>query len=164
MTDSSNDWWKWSALATFSFFNTAVNEFLDSALSPWFVNTVQDHKTRFLPYSKFTCLVITQMFTIYGHIMSVFGIFLFFSQLDFLLIRLVADLIVNHYVTYRFMANKTVDPVSYARERFSEHVRDVRCVDTGVKSMDDVTLLLHSDDDDKVDTFSEGSIAPHMLI
>lgn len=34
-------WPKWSALAGFSFWNTAMNEFLGSALGPWFVNTIQ---------------------------------------------------------------------------------------------------------------------------
>ena len=120
-----DDWYKWCALSTFSFLNTGVNEFLDSALSPWFLNTVQDHKTKFLPYSKLTCLVITQVFTVYSHIMSVFWIFLFFSQLDFLLIRLLADLIVTHYVTYRFMENKTVDALSYTRERCTQHAMDM---------------------------------------
>lgn len=30
-----DNWWKWSALAVFSFLNTAINEFLGSALIPW---------------------------------------------------------------------------------------------------------------------------------
>lgn len=58
-----------------------------------------------------------QLFTLYTHVMGVFGIFLFFSQVDFLLIRLAADLIVSHYVTIRFMEQKRVDPVMYSRDR-----------------------------------------------
>ena len=110
-------WVKWAALACFSFLNTAMNEFLDSALAPWFTNTIQDHKTKYLPYPKMTCLAIVQLFTLYTHVMGVFGIFLFFSQVDFLLIRLAADLIVSHYVTIRFMEPKRVDPVMYSRDR-----------------------------------------------
>lgn len=34
-------WVKWNALAAFSFTNTAMNEFLGSALGPWFTNTIQ---------------------------------------------------------------------------------------------------------------------------
>lgn len=36
-----DSWVKWGALACFSFLNTAMNEFLDSALAPWFTNTIQ---------------------------------------------------------------------------------------------------------------------------
>lgn len=34
-------WWKWHALAQFSFWNTAANEFIGSALAPFFLNTIQ---------------------------------------------------------------------------------------------------------------------------
>jgi hypothetical protein len=101
-------WNKWWCLASFSFCNTAINEFLGSALMPWFTNTVQDHKCSTLPYSKNTCMVISQMFTIYGHVMSVFGIFLMFSQIDFMLVRMVADIGVNQYSMRRFMIHKDV--------------------------------------------------------
>lgn len=36
-----DSWPKWHALAIFSFFNTAINEFIGSALVPWFTNTIQ---------------------------------------------------------------------------------------------------------------------------
>lgn len=73
----------------------------------------QDHKCVTLPYKKQVCFFICQMECFYSHIMSIFGIFLFFSQLDFLLIRTAADLIVNGYSTVRFMKHKTVDPDMY---------------------------------------------------
>lgn len=36
-----DDWWKWSTLAAFSLVNTTMNEFIGSALGPWFTNTIQ---------------------------------------------------------------------------------------------------------------------------
>ena len=36
-----DNWGKWSALATFSFFNTCINEFISNALGPWFLNSLQ---------------------------------------------------------------------------------------------------------------------------
>jgi hypothetical protein len=36
-----NSWGKWAALATFSFFNTCINEFISNALGQWFVNSLQ---------------------------------------------------------------------------------------------------------------------------
>ena len=59
-----DNWGKWSALAIFSFLNTAINEFLGSALIPWFTNTIQDHKTKYLPYSKAStapCTMVAHM-------------------------------------------------------------------------------------------------------
>lgn len=108
-----NTWGKWSCLAVFSFVNTTVNEFLSTALAPWLQNTIQDHKCVYLPYSKSVCVSISLAFTFYEHVMGMFGIFLFFSQVDFLFIRCVADLMVNAGTTYWFMTNKTVDRMMY---------------------------------------------------
>lgn len=78
---------------------------------------MQDHKTRYLPYSKSMCLWISQAETLYGCIMGIFGIFLFFSQIDFLLIRALAELSVNHYTTNMFMEPKEVDRGGYEAEK-----------------------------------------------
>ena len=108
-----NTWYKWGLVATFTFINTSVNDFVSDALSPWILNTITDHKTRFIPYSKLICLLITQTWSIYCNIMSVFGIFLAMSQIDFVLIRMVADLMVNAYTTTKFLRNKTFCPEKY---------------------------------------------------
>jgi hypothetical protein len=110
-----NTWYKWGLVATFTFINTSVNDFVSDALSPWILNTITDHKTRFIPYSKLVCLLITQTWSVYCNIMSVFGIFLAMSQIDFVLIRMVADLMVNAYTTTKFMRNKTFCPEQYRR-------------------------------------------------
>lgn len=110
-------WGKWFALALFSFVNTAINEFLGNALVPWFTNTIQDHKTKFIPYSKMTCLVISQIHTVYCHVMGSLALLMFFCQVDFLLVRLVADLIVNHYSILVFMNNKVHDLARYSDEK-----------------------------------------------
>ena len=106
-------WYKWGLVAAFTFINTSVNDFVSDALSPWILNTITDHKTRFIPYSKPVCLLITQTWSIYCNIMSVFGIFLAMSQIDFVLIRMVADLTVNAYTTTKFMRSKTFCPEQY---------------------------------------------------
>jgi hypothetical protein len=108
-----NTWYKWGLVAAFTFINTSVNDFVSDALSPWILNTITDHKTRFIPYSKVVCLIITQTWSVYCNIMSVFGIFLAMSQIDFVLIRMVADLIVNAYTTTKFMRPKTFCPEKY---------------------------------------------------
>jgi hypothetical protein len=96
---------------------------MSDALGPWILNTITDHKTRFIPYSKWICLGITQTWSVYCNIMSVFSIFLAMSQIDFVLIRMLADLSVNAYTTTKFMRNKTHCPRQYrltAEQEMSE--------------------------------------------
>jgi hypothetical protein len=101
-------WDKWYCLAAFSFLNTATNEFLGNALMPWyhslpllstedfeiimllfcrFQNTIQDHKCKYIPYSRTSCISIIVLYDLYTHVMNIFGIYLLFSQIDFLIIR-----------------------------------------------------------------------------
>ena len=108
-----NTWYRWGLVAGFTFVNTAVNDFMSDALSPWILNTITDHKTRYIPYPKWVCLLVTQVWSFYCNIMSVFSIFLAMSQIDFVLIRMVADLTVNAYTTNKFMRNKTHCPEKY---------------------------------------------------
>lgn len=120
-----NTWSKWSLVAVFTFVSTAINDFVGDALVPFITNAIQDHKTLYLPYSKFTCWAITQILSVYGCTMSIFSIHLLLSQLDFMLIRMVADSLVNLYTTYRFMKFKEVDPGRYFRSQLpsSDHRR-----------------------------------------
>jgi hypothetical protein len=109
-------WEKWYCLAIFSFTNTATNEFLGTALVPWFQNTIQDHKSKYLPYSKATCMAIIMAYDVYTHVMSIFGIYLLFSQIDFLIIRCVADVLITFITTTWFMQNKVTDSERYRSE------------------------------------------------
>jgi hypothetical protein len=113
MTLSIDTWHKWALLASATFANTCVSDFMSDAIVPWIMNTVQDHKTKYLPYSKFTCYLISQLWNVYCGIMSIFAIGLMTSQIDFLLVRMLADLITSTFTTYKFMRHKVVDKVKY---------------------------------------------------
>lgn len=113
-----NSWSRWGMVASFTFVSTAVNDFVGDALVPFITNAIQDHKTMYLPYSKFTCWAITQALSIYGCTMSIFSIYLLLSQLDFMLLRLAADSMVNLYTTYRFMKGKKVNAEAYYQSQF----------------------------------------------
>jgi len=49
-------WTKWSMVCFYVFMNTAINSFVDESMGPWIQNTVQDHKNKFIPYTKTTCI------------------------------------------------------------------------------------------------------------
>jgi hypothetical protein len=104
-----------------SFLSTCVNDFFSDSLSPFFLNTIQDHKTKYLPYSKSTCYVILQLWSTYCCLMSIFSVGLLMSQIDFLLIRLAADLAVNTFTTFKFLRGKEVSPRMYEAEGNRSH-------------------------------------------
>jgi len=104
--------------------STAINDFASDAISPWIQNTVMDHKSRTIPYSKFTMLFISQTWSLYCGTMSVASIALVFAQFDLIMIRLVVDLFVNQYTIRRFLSNKSHDPYRYHTEFLNEDETD----------------------------------------
>ena len=106
-------WYKWGMVALFTLVNTSMNDFMSDAISPWLLNTITDHKSRYIPYPKYVCLGISQMWSIYCNLMSVFGMFLAMTQIDFVLIRMMADLTINTYTNLKFMRHKEYSPDKY---------------------------------------------------
>jgi hypothetical protein len=106
-------WGRWCVVAAFSFFRTLVDDLGSDSIVPWIQNTMQDQKTLYLPYSKFTCFAISSAWGLYCRLMSVFSIFVMLSQVDFVLIGALADLFVNTYTAFRFMRGKEEDPARY---------------------------------------------------
>lgn len=106
-------WYKWGMVAAFTLCNTAMNDFMSDAISPWIINTITDHKTKYIPYPKMVCLCIAQTWAIYCNLMSVFGMFLAMTQIDFVLIRMMADLSVNTYTNLKFMRGKEYSSDKY---------------------------------------------------
>lgn len=108
-----DSWYKWGMVAGFTMVNTSINDFMSDAISPWLLNTITDHKSKYIPYPKYICLLISQLWSIYCNLMSVFGMFLAMTQIDFVLIRMIADLFVNTYTNLKFMRFKEYAPDKY---------------------------------------------------
>jgi len=53
---------------------------------------------------------------VYANFASIFSISLMMSQIDFILIRLAADLLINSYTTWKFLKNKEVNYRLYQQE------------------------------------------------
>jgi hypothetical protein len=108
-----NTWTKWSCVALYTFVSTCIADFTSDSVGPWITNTIQDHKNQYIPYSKVTCLCIVQAFSMYAIIMGTIHLFVALSQVDFMLMRMSADLLVNYYTTSRFIECKQVDEKLY---------------------------------------------------
>jgi hypothetical protein len=59
-------WSKWWAVALYTFFSTCIAALSGDAIWPFLTNVIMDPKTKYIPYSKMTCLTIIQVQTIYG--------------------------------------------------------------------------------------------------
>jgi len=106
-------WYKWGLVAVFTAINTCINDFMSDSISPWLLNTITDHKTKYIQYPKYQCLMISQMWSLYCGIMGVVGMMISLTQVDFVIIRLICDLIVNFYTNYKFMRLKVYDASKY---------------------------------------------------
>lgn len=116
-----NNWEKWSAVAIYTFISTCIASFAGDAIWPFITNVIMDYKSKHVPYSKNTCLIIIQIFTIYEVCFHVIGTFVTLTQLDFTIIRIVADLTINYFTTGWFLRGKVVDKVKYDEWKREEH-------------------------------------------
>jgi len=119
-------WEKWSAVAIFSAISSFMNDMANESLEPFFLCVIRDVKGRYIPFSKMTCVLLTQAWTVYASIMSLFALYTFFSQADFVIIKLIVGLLVNMYSTMRYLRNKKHEPVKFAQ--YFQH-QDVDPVD-----------------------------------
>ena len=139
-------WTKWVCVALYTFVSTCIADFTSDSVGPWITNTIQDHKNMYLPYTKWTCVCIVQTFSMYAIIMGTIHLFVALSQIDFMLMRMFADLLVNYYTTKRFMQFKQVDAKKYAM-----HVDMMKSDDTsGTHSKQQQADAATSDDDMQV--------------
>ena len=67
--------------------------------------------------------MIVQVFAVYAIIMNTIGLFVSMNQIDFMMIRMSADLMVNYYTCHRFMRFKTVN-----EELYSQYIKS-HCAD-----------------------------------
>ena len=112
---SLDTWEKWSAVAIFSAVSSFMNDMANESVEPFFLCVIRDVKGRYIPFSKMTCVLLTQAWTIYSSVMSLFALYTFFSQVDFVIIKLIVGLLVNMYSTMRYLRNKKHEPVKFAQ-------------------------------------------------
>ena len=51
-----DSWTKWWLVSIYTFISTAIAAFSSDAVVPWITNTIQDHKTRYIPYPPWMCI------------------------------------------------------------------------------------------------------------
>lgn len=116
-----NTWYRYTLVSLFTCVNTCVNDFMSDAISPWLLNTITDHKSKYIPYSKMTCILISQFWSVYCNVMGIFNVFLSLTQIDFVILRTIADVVMSMYTNIKFLRHKVHDKVRYKQtEQHSE--------------------------------------------
>ena len=110
-----DNWGEYALIASYIGISTLVNDLAGDSIGPFLSNNIADFKTRVLPYQPRTCLIISQMWSLYVSVASIASLYVAFSQADLLFLRIMVDLCVNHYTTSRYIRNKKYDPVSYRK-------------------------------------------------
>ena len=102
---------KWALLACYCGVDTLVKSFGHDSVVVWLTHTLTDPKTKTLPYSKPTCLLVMEIYYGYVHLSYVFKFFLSLSQFDFVLIAAISDMAMKVYSYSSYMAPKSYRPL-----------------------------------------------------
>jgi len=81
---------------------------ITETINPWVLNEVQDHKCPEIRYSKPTTLWVINLYTSYVTVNTILILNVAFSQLSFLFVVLIADVISTTSLNLSYIWNKTV--------------------------------------------------------
>ena len=121
-----DSWAKWQLAIALGTLITVINDFISVSLGPFFINTILDPKERKLPYSKFTCIVIHIVRSVYSHVFSLLGLSMMLSQVDFWAVKSSSDLVVGTFGLLKYIEHKEYCPSSAAAgQQQAEDLRDI---------------------------------------
>ena len=90
------------------FVHQLITNWIYEVVYPWIINTIQNTKETEIQYRKSTCLFIVNMNSLYGQIHLAFIISGITSQISFLMVLVLADLITLSYINWQYLKTKTV--------------------------------------------------------
>ena len=92
-------WQKWMYLMFSRVIGTLSEAALADVVQPWIVTTLQDEQKVYLPYRKWKCRLIVQLYYTYHWINEVFSLFLMLTQFDIALVEIVCKSFVLQFWT-----------------------------------------------------------------
>jgi hypothetical protein len=101
-----DSWSKWFCVASFGMIDSAIWQFAFEAIHPWEINTILDPKCKTIPYSKTTCLLILETYYLHGVILGPFVFWISLTQIDFVLLKGMAIMLMRLYSHYQYIKNK----------------------------------------------------------
>jgi len=101
--ESMTDFW---FLQIMIFFHQLINNLLNTVVYPWIINVVQNKNCLVIEESKKTTLFIVNLFDLYSEIDLVLILVGFTSQISFVIIICLANLITTTITTKKYLKNK----------------------------------------------------------
>lgn len=105
-----NTWSVWWAVVLFSCADTVINVWASEAISPWITNTIYDDKQMHLEYPKLESMIITNVFFLYKDLHDILTLYVYFTQIDILLIRIWVEFCITVFMTWRYIRPKHYVP------------------------------------------------------
>ena len=97
---------EWLLLALYCCVDTLVKTFGHDSIVPWLTHTVSDPKCKMLPYRRWVCLMVMEVYFCYVHVSSMFKFFLSLAQVDFVLINALSDMAMKVFSYSSYMHDK----------------------------------------------------------
>lgn len=101
-----NTWTKWVFIGLLIMVDKIINSISVDIIGSWISHTLQDHKTKYLPYSKTVCHLISNIYSLYFNLRYIITLKLYTSQIDYAILRSLSDVVATHYTTHIQMKNK----------------------------------------------------------
>lgn len=99
-------WSKWSFVAIYIVINQFLQTYGLETITPWMINTVQNKSAGSLGQTPTQTVIVLQLWTIYLWSGRIFGIMILFSQIDFLCLVLLVDMIATAITTQMYIKLK----------------------------------------------------------
>ncbi len=103
-------WTKWTLLSSFVCIDMGVNVWASEIIGPWIGNTIYDHKEPRLEYTHATSMAITNLFFLYSSLRQIMTVYIAFTQIDILLLRILVDVVVTLFTSWAYIMPKTHTP------------------------------------------------------
>ena len=100
------------------FAHQLINNWVNDVTYPWIINSVQDPKSDSTGYSRSTSLLIVNMFALYSQLDVLFIISGVMSQLTFILVLMLANMISATIINWQYLKKKCLYPIIRDRESY----------------------------------------------
>lgn len=101
-----DNWSKWTFIGLLIMIDKIINSISVDIIGSWISHTLQDHKTKYLPYSKTICHLISNVYSLYFNLRYIITLKLYTSQVDYAILRSLSDVFATHYTTSIQIRNK----------------------------------------------------------
>ena len=99
-------WYKWALIATLIMIDKFIITLSVDILGPWMSNYITSHHNKKLPYPKWICLLLSDLYSLYFNLRYIVTLQLLITQTDYSILRIFVDLLATHISTKMHLKDK----------------------------------------------------------